>query len=275
MYKLVESFSKSKKINGNDRINEDSIFDNKYYGVISDGATTLKGAIIDGLSPGKIASTLVVNYFKEADSHITFEKAINDLEKIFQDWYKEHKEVFNDRITTSSVILNKERNELWFLGDCSAKVDNKLYCFNKEIDNLSTSLRVFTILTKIKNGETTYEECLKDDVGRDAIIPIINKQVQFQNSNDGSKYAYGVLDGYPTLKIDIHIIKLDDNVDSIILTSDGYPKIEDTLERTELTLKSILEEDPLMIGEYATTKGLTSLNSSFDDRSYLRYKSIN
>jgi glycerophosphoryl diester phosphodiesterase len=275
MYKLVESFSKSKKINGNDRINEDSILDNKYYGVISDGATTLKGAIIDGLSPGKIASTLVVNYFKEADSHITFEKAINDLEKIFQDWYKEHKDVFNDRITTSSVILNKERNELWFLGDCSAKVDNKLYCFNKEIDNLSTSLRVFTILTKIKNGETTYEECLKDDVGRDAIIPIINKQVQFQNSNDGSKYAYGVLDGYPTLKIDIHIIKLDDNVDSIILTSDGYPKIEDTLERTELTLKSILEEDPLMIGEYATTKGLTSLNSSFDDRSYLRYKSIN
>ncbi|MBK5202072.1 MAG: hypothetical protein JJE21_11170, partial [Spirochaetaceae bacterium] len=204
MYSLVESFSKSKKINGNNRVNEDSILDNEYYGVVSDGATTLKGATIDGLTPGKIASTFVVKYFESASATITFEKAIEDLELIFKNWYKEHEEVFKDRITTSSVILNKERKELWFLGDCCAKVDNTLYCYNKEIDNLTTNLRAVIILNSINSGETTYEDCLKNDVGRKAIIPIINNQVQFQNSNDCSRYCYGVLDGFPTLKKDIH-----------------------------------------------------------------------
>lgn len=274
MFNLIESFSKSKRKNNIPCVNEDSIFDNEYYGIVSDGATTVKDTTVDGLTPGKIASTFVVNYFSKAKATITFEQAIKDLELIFQNWYIEHKNVFQDRITTSSVILNKTRKELWFLGDCSAKVDDTLYCYNKEIDNLTTNLRVFTILNSIKSGKTTYADCLKNDIGRDAIIPIINNQVQFQNSNDGSKYCYGVLDGYPTLKKDIHIIKLDDNINSIILTSDGYPVIEDTLEKTEEKLKAILKDDPLMIGKYATTKGLSGDNCSYDDRSYLRYRYI-
>ena len=274
MYKLIESFTASKHKNGNNIINEDSIFDNEYYGVISDGATTLQGSTIDGLSPGKTASTLTVNYFKTASPDITFYEAIADLESIFQDWYKQHSSIFNDRITTSSVILNKKRNELWFLGDCSALVDDTLYCYNKEIDNLTTNLRVYTILNAIKEGTTTYEECMNHDIGRDIITPIINKQQQFQNDNGSSKFSYGVLDGYPTLQRDIHVVKLDDSIKSIILTSDGYPIIEKTLQDTELKLASILKEDPLMIGKYATTKGLTDDKVSYDDRSYLRYEIV-
>lgn len=272
MYNLVESFSKSKKENGDNIVNEDSILDNEYYGVVADGATTLKGVLIEGLSPGKIASSLVIDYFSKAKANITFYKAIEDLEKIFQNWYYNHKNEFSDRITTSFVVLNKERKELWFLGDCCAKVDNILYCYNKKIDDFTTNLRVLTIKNSIRDGKITYKECLKNDIGRKAIAPIIDSQVQFQNCNDSSEYCYGVLDGYPTLKRDIHIVKLDDTINSIILTSDGYPIIEDTLEKSEDKLQSILEEDPLMIYNFPTTKGLTPNNSSFDDRSYLRYK---
>lgn len=272
MYKLIEKFSISKLKDGLDIQNEDSILDNESYGVVSDGATTTGGILIDGLSPGKTASTLVVNYFKTANSNITFNKAISDLESIFQNWYKDHIDSFNDRITTSSVILNKKRNELWFLGDCNAKLNNKIYCFNKEIDNLTTNLRVYTIQTAIAEGKTTYNECLKNDIGRDVIIPIINKQQLYQNSNDGTKFCYGVMDGYKTLKKDIHIIKITKNIKSIILTSDGYPVVENTLKETENKLSEILKDDPLMIGKYATTKGLEDNKISYDDRSYLRYE---
>jgi hypothetical protein len=272
MYKFIEQFTISKLINGCDTQNEDSIFDNSYYGVVSDGATTITGTLIDGLSPGKTASMLVVNYFKAANTDITFKEAITDLEEIFQNWYKDHEETFHDRITTSSVILNKKRNELWFLGDCSARLNDTLYCYNKEIDNLTTNLRVFTIQTAIAEGRATYEECLKNDVGRDVIIPLINKQQLYQNRNDGTKFCYGVMDGYKTLERDIHVIKIPENITSIILTSDGYPVIEETLGKTEETLFNILKEDPLMIGKYATTKGLSNNKISYDDRSYLRYE---
>lgn len=271
MYTLIDKFSISKLKNGTDLQNEDSVFDNSYHGVISDGATTSSGDIIDGLSPGKTASTLVVNYFKTADPYITFKEAISDLEKIFQRWYKDHQEIFHDRITTSSVILNKKRNELWFLGDCSARLDDKLYCYNKEIDNLTTNLRIFTIQTAITEGRTSYEECLKYDIGRDAIIPLIEKQQLYQNNNDGTKFCYGVMDGYKTLETDINVIKIPENITSIILTSDGYPVIKNTLKETEEMLFKILSDDPLMIGEYATTKGLSDNKTSYDDRSYLRY----
>jgi hypothetical protein len=271
MYKLIEQFSISKLKNGTDKQNEDSIFDNSYYGVVSDGATTQKGTVIDGLSPGKTASTLFIDYFKTADPYITFERAISDLEDLFQKWYKDHEEIFHDRITTSSVVLNKKRKELWFLGDCSARLDNELYCYNKEIDTLTTNLRVFTIQTAITEGQTSYEECLKHDIGRDVIIPLIEKQQLYQNNNDGTTFCYGVMDGYKTIEKDIHVMSIPENTTSIILTSDGYPVIEETLEKTEKKLSNILKEDPLMIGKHATTKGLSDDKCSFDDRSYLRY----
>lgn len=271
MYKLIEEFSISKLKAGNEKINEDSVFDNSNYGVISDGATTTKGIIIDGLSPGKTASTLVINYFKKANPNMSFKEAISDLENIFQTWYSKHKEIFNDRITTSSVILNKSRNELWFLGDCSAMINNQVYCYNKEIDNLTTNLRVFTIQTAISEGKTSYKKCLENDIGRKTIIPIIEKQQLYQNSNSNSKFCYGVMDGFKTLEKDIHVVQIPQSTTSLILTSDGYPVIEDTLKKTELALSKILKDDPLMIGKYATTKGLSENKLSYDDRSYLRY----
>ena len=79
------------------------------------------------------------------------------------------------------------------------------------------------------------------------------------------------MDGYKTLEKDIHVISISNTIKSIILTSDGYPVIEETLEKTEETLFNILKKDPLMIGKYATTKGLSDNKCSYDDRSYLRY----
>ena len=55
------------------------------------------------------------------------------------------------------------------------------------------------------------------------------------------------------------------------MATDGYPKLYDTLEKSEEYLAHILEYDPLCFQEYKSTKGLQKGNSSFDDRTYIKF----
>ena len=64
----------------------------------------------------------------------------------------------------------------------------------------------------------------------------------------------------------------DRNAACVIMASDGYPVLADTLEETERLLACSLAEDPLRIGEHPSTKGVAAGNESFDDRTYLRIK---
>jgi glycerophosphoryl diester phosphodiesterase len=60
--------------------------------------------------------------------------------------------------------------------------------------------------------------------------------------------------------------------DRIILASDGYPELFDTLEETERYLFQMLTKDPLCIHELRGTKGVRPGNQSFDDRSYISFR---
>ena len=55
----------------------------------------------------------------------------------------------------------------------------------------------------------------------------------------------------------------------IILCSDGYPYICNTFEESEEKLKSLLEKDPLLIGEFKSKRGMESGARSFDDRTWV------
>lgn len=57
-----------------------------------------------------------------------------------------------------------------------------------------------------------------------------------------------------------------------MLASDGYPKLMPTLNESEAELQRLLEEDPLCIYENIATKGLNEGQTSFDDRSYIRFR---
>ncbi len=59
----------------------------------------------------------------------------------------------------------------------------------------------------------------------------------------------------------------------IVLASDGYPKLKSTLKESEEELAKIIEIDPLCYKTYFSTKGLKKGNFSFDDRTYIRFKS--
>ena len=57
----------------------------------------------------------------------------------------------------------------------------------------------------------------------------------------------------------------------VILASDGYPFLGDSLQESEEALKKQLEDDPLCINSFKATKGLMRGNKSFDDRCYVKF----
>jgi len=58
--------------------------------------------------------------------------------------------------------------------------------------------------------------------------------------------------------------------ESLILASDGYPKLFSTLHESENYLRFILKEDPLCYKLYKSTKGLKKGAVSFDDRAFIK-----
>ena len=57
----------------------------------------------------------------------------------------------------------------------------------------------------------------------------------------------------------------------VVLASDGYPVLKDTLAESEKSLDELLQKDPQCLRENRGTKGLVKGNQSFDDRTYVRF----
>ncbi len=165
------------------------------------------------------------------------------------------------------IIFSKEKEEIWCCGDCVALINNELFSNEKEIDLITSKMRSLVLeLAKIEGK--TEDELLNDDIGRSFILPVLSKQYLLENAN--SKYGYEVLNGNQ-LRTDLIKTYKVKKGDTVVLASDGYPKIFDTLEKTEAYLKSILKENPLCDTDYISTKGVKKGNTSFDDRTYLKF----
>ena len=70
----------------------------------------------------------------------------------------------------------------------------------------------------------------------------------------------------------VKVIDVADGGQDIVLASDGYPFLKNTLEKSEKALSEQLHNDPLCIRYFKATKGLMNGNKSFDDRAYIRFK---
>lgn len=94
-------------------------------------------------------------------------------------------------------------------------------------------------------------------------------QLAFENDSS-SRFGYGVLNGHG-LKEDF-IAAYDIMAgDTVVLASDGYPVLCDTLEKSELELENVLKNDPHCYKLYPETKGVENGNCSFDDRAYIKF----
>ena len=103
------------------------------------------------------------------------------------------------------------------------------------------------------NG-ASVDELLRDDPGRKLIRPIVEGQHAFRNLASSSPLAFGAIDGH-----------------EVVLVTDGYFTPAPSLAAAERQLREVLATDPLLIGEFASTKGWVPGSDSYDDRAYVRF----
>lgn len=110
----------------------------------------------------------------------------------------------------------------------------------------------------------------KHDIGREAVVPLIEKQLWFENRP--GIFGYPVLNGLNFAEEMIKVWTVPSGTE-VVLASDGYPQLCRTLEESEAKLREIIAEDPLCLGVgggKAGVKGIMEGMESFDDRAYVR-----
>ena len=262
--KIIEAFSIGKR---EGTPCEDGYVVTDDFAAVVDGSTAKIKLAVGQESPGHLAMRLVCAAIQTLPASATKEEAICILTQTIANDHTY--DAANYRPTCSAVIYSNARKEIWFIGDCQARWLGTTYKFEKLVDRVLIDIRCRAIRYYLSHGYTE-EDIKRNDKGRTFIYEALCDQLHFQNDTDPKNpYAYPVIDGQPIHPEQVRCYSVA-NANEIILTSDGYPVIEDTLEATEARLSEILIKDPLCINENPASKCLVKGNRSFDDRTYLK-----
>ncbi|WP_404868485.1 hypothetical protein ACI1MP_10480 [Kitasatospora griseola] len=139
---------------------------------------------------------------------------------------------------------------------------------HKRIDTVAADFRAAYLAALLESG-VPLEELAETDPGRAAVLPLLVQQGIFANHPD-HPLAFGVLNGRAVPPQHIETIHVGDDVEEIVVASDGYLGPDPTLDLAESRLCASLLDDPLRIGEHRATKGVRPGAAGFDDRTYAR-----
>ncbi len=243
---------------------EDGLFISEDFIAVIDGVTAKSPEFFNGKTGGRAAMESILKTLEKVDKNITK----NDLFKILNEHISELYNISPDgRASACAIIYSKAYNEIWCCGDCQCLINNTLYLNEKEIDSIFSKARALVLEIALLQGKTE-DELLENDIGREFIKPILETQHLFENSNN--QFAYEVLNG-KNLRYDLIKTYKVNTGDTVVLASDGYPVLKNTLEESENELKKVIKENPLCNKAYLSTKGVKKGNMSFDDRTYIKF----
>ena len=269
--KIIESFIKGKK--NNKELCEDGLVITENYISIIDGVTSKGNTLWQNMTSGVYVKKLLINAINNMSPNLNAEDSILYLNTLIKEEYeksnmyeyvKEHPE---ERLQANLIVFNISKNEIWMWGDCQALINKKLYHKEKKIDKILSEARSLFVDLELKNGKTV-KDIIKNDTGRKYILPLLKQSIVYNNTI--GKYGCNVLDGFEIMPKSVIKIKVKEN-DEIVLASDGYPVLKNSLKESEEKLLEILEKDPLLINIYKSTKVLQQGNISYDDRTYIKF----
>lgn len=248
---------------------EDGIFCGEHIVAVIDGVTAKGQSLWNGHKSGYYAKELLLEYFaREQVEKQTAQELFLNLDKLlYQHAVQKQPGLPAEEYPRASVIVyNDILKEIWSYGDCRCRIGESVFFHEKKIDRLNEMLRSYYLEYSLESG-MTQEELIEHDLGRAAIEETLHMQFAFENKK--GEFGYPVLNGMGIAPDMITVHKVCAG-EEIILASDGYPKLEEDLEKSETTLNSILKSDPLCFRHYPCTKGIKPGNVSFDDRAFCR-----
>ena len=246
----------------------DNIFVSENYIAVIDGATPKGTRKWDGARGDVFVSVVIKNALALLPANLCATEAVSRINEAVKGEYEKHETSFSslppeERLQASVVIFSAHHREIWLFGDSIFSVNGKEYLEKRGLDTLLSDLRALHIENAKREG-VKYE----GDIGREAILPLLKKCISYANT-DG-EFGYDAINGGKIRAENVKITKVNKG-DFVILASDGYPRLFDTLEKTESYLFDALKTDPECTGILRSTKGLAADNESFDDRSYVSF----
>ncbi|MBD3288870.1 hypothetical protein GF337_08720 [candidate division KSB1 bacterium] len=271
--KLEEKFIQSKT--GRSDECEDAIYTGEHYFAVIDGATTKDGRKWGKYTGGRVVSQLLRNKFTEIDPDFTPREAVDFLTDAVYNFYERDNYVTEaasdprNRIVAVVAAFNAKRREIWSVGDCHCRIGNWSMRRERRSDVICANFRSMLLELEILKGKT-LNELREHDTGREYILPLLREHVLFNNNMHAGNYCGPVIDGFLVPDECIDVYKIDAEDEFVILASDGYPVLKQTLRESEQELKRIIEEDPLLFRKHKELKCVLKGNVSFDDRSFLK-----
>ena len=255
---------------------EDAVVVTPWHASVIDGATSKLTAPVYGHeSPGSLSVRLLTEALKTLPSQATAVEAAQHLTQAVTRYYNKtnmEAEVLRDptlKITASVIIFSLYRHEIWFYGDCQCRMENQNYTNFKLVDQITTLIRT-DILKFYVTKKHSINELRQNDLGRTFIMDLLREEQAFQNADLDNPFSFPVIDGTSLHPEQIRILKCPLHGE-IILASDGYPQLFNTLQDTEDNLQNLNQKDPLCYTFNPQTKGVVAGNNSYDDRTYLSF----
>lgn len=243
---------------------EDALFTNDHFIAVIDGVTSKSNFTHKGMKTGKIASNIIHDFLATLDPQAPIETVISGVNQAFEDKFYTHVDFPLDRIEhgpqAAMALYSDFYKCIYLIGDCQASVNGQLYTQPKASDDILSAFR--SLILHIYPNH--HQEA------RDAIMPYLISSNAFANKAD-TRFGYSVLNGQEIPSSLITTIPVQAG-DEIVLTSDGYPDIRPNFEETEAYLQAIIHNDPNLIDQFISTKGVNPDQVSFDDRSYIAFK---
>ena len=267
--KIIEEFIAGKR-KEQSKCEDGYIIKDNFIAVV-DGVTAKGNHLWEGIySSGCYAKNKILEYLKGNVEKQNAKELFANLSNVLKEAYfsEMEEDIKVERLRACIIVYNGFYNEIWSYGDLQCLIDGSFYQDNKEIDDIMAQKRIDVIKKAINDG-TTIDELIKNDIGRKAILKDIQKQ--FSCENKKCKYGYPVINGDEIVPEMIKKFFVPSDAE-IVLASDGYPILCKTLAESEKELERVLKEDPLCISENPSTKGVQPGYSSFDDRTYVRFK---
>lgn len=260
----------------NSQVCEDGLFFNEHYLAVFDGATDKSGKKYDGKKGGRVSRDIIQEVFQNLPPNTDKEVILSLINKKFKEFYNQNSDIDFEknplfRPTATLIWYDLNKNELVAIGDSKARIDGVKFNYEgKYVDELNSMLRVKIL----KDLKLSNEEIEKNDLGRFYIMPLLQRQSEFQNNPNAPKaFQYWAIDGFEIPVSELKVWKFDKAPKVIELSSDGYETYPEkaTIEAYEKQLTEELQKDPLRI-ENPSTKGVVKGNYTFDDRAVLIYR---
>ncbi|MGJ9383441.1 hypothetical protein [Salipaludibacillus sp. CF4.18] len=254
---------------------EDTFLVTPDFAAVIDGASNVSNQLIAGKTPGQHAAVLTKEAIVELNGPESIEEIITAINAKFQIFYHEHsmvEEVLKKPFIRPSAVMSlysHHHRKIWMIGDCQCYVDGVNHQHLKEVDLITSQARAMLIESQLAQGKTV-QEIMDNDTSFDQIVPLLQRQYQFQNRPPNERFSYEVINGFPMYTESIKAVDVPAHVTSFSMGSDGYPRLFDSLSETEQYLEKILTIDPLCIKENSAIRGLSKERISYDDRTYIK-----